>query len=155
MNERIWLYVISKELNAEQLQKFKSNCQAFIDAWTSHNDKLDSSFEIHKNRILVMKVDESDYNAGGCSIDTLHRFIKQQESEFGIELLNRLQVALEVNDEIMVVHSTKIKELLSAGTISENTTVYDISISTSEDLKNWKKTLRSTWLCKYLPSLSS
>lgn len=155
MAEKIWIYVLSRELNASEMQQFTSNCETFVGSWTAHDVKLAASFEIHKNRLLIMKVDESAYNASGCSIDKLMRFIQRQEKEFSIELLNRFLVALEINDSLMIVHSSKIKELLSNFVISEHTPLYDTTITTSAELSQWKKPLKDTWLCKYLPSLSS
>jgi hypothetical protein len=155
MTEKIWIYVLSKELNEGQLTQFIQNCKNFTGSWTAHDQPLSASFELYKNRLLIMKVDESAYNASGCSIDKLQRFIQLQEKEFDIQLLNRLLVALEVNDKIMVVHSSQIKELLSSKVINENTLVYDTVITSSYELKNWKKPLKDTWLCKYLSNYSS
>lgn len=155
MTEKIWIYVLSKALTADEMKQLISNCETFVGSWTAHDVKLAASFEIYKNRLLIMKVDESGYNASGCSIDKLQRFIKQQESELNIELLNRLLVALEVNNNLLITHASKIKELLSSNIINENTLVYNTAISSSQELNNWKNPLKSTWLSKYLPSFST
>jgi len=155
MTEKIWIYVLSKELDELSKKQFLQNCSDFTGSWTAHDQPLAASFELHKNSLLIMKVDESAYNASGCSIDKLQRFVQQQEKEFGIELLNRLLVALDVNNTVLVTHSSKIKEFLSQNTINENTLVYDAAITSSEELKNWKKPLKDTWLSKYLQGISS
>jgi hypothetical protein len=152
--EKIWIYVLSAELSSEKLPEFLANCKTFVDSWTAHNQKLNASFELYKNRLLIMKVDESAYNASGCSIDKLVRFVQLQEKEFNIELLNRFLMAMEVNYNLMIVHSSKIKELLSQQIINEHTPVFDTAVTSSELLKDWKKPLKNTWLCKYLPNLS-
>lgn len=154
MTERIWIYVISKELNADQLQQLHTNAIDFVSEWTAHENKLTSSCEIYKNRMLIIKVDETGFGASGCSIDKLHRFIKEQENLFNIELLNRLIVVYEENGNPIVTHASKIKDLLAAGTINENTMVYDNTISSSLQMTEWKKALKNTWLNKYLPAIS-
>lgn len=154
MSERIWIYTISKLLTDDQLQLMHQNCTTFVNGWTAHEVKLAASFEVYKNRILIFKVDESAYNASGCSIDKLQRFIKEQEVQMGIELLNRLLVAYEEHGEPVIVHSSKIKDLLNTGTINENTIVFDNTISSSLQLNEWKKPLKSTWLNKYLPAIT-
>ncbi len=154
MTEKIWIYVLSKELNEAQLKQFIQNCEGFTGSWTAHDQPLSASFELYKNRLLIMKVDESAYNASGCSIDKLQRFIQLQEKEFDIQLLNRLLVALDVNDDVMVVHSSKIKELLSSNVINENTPVYDTVLTSSHELKDWKKPLKNTWLNKYTEGIN-
>lgn len=155
MTEKIWIYVLGKKLDDANEKQFLQNCAAFTGSWTAHDQPLAAGFELHKNRLLIMKVDESAYNASGCSIDKLQRFIQQQEKELDVELLNRFLVALDVNNDLVVVHSSKIKELLSSNAINENTLVYDATITSSEQMKEWKKPLKNTWLSKYLKGISS
>ncbi len=153
MTEKIWIYILSKKLDEAQQKQFLKNCADFTGSWTAHDQPLAAGFELHKGRILIMKVDESAYNASGCSIDKLQRFIQLQEKEWGFELLNRFLVALDMNADLMVVHASKIKELLTANTINENTLVYDTTISSSVQMKEWKKPLKNTWLSKYLEGI--
>ena len=113
MNQRIWIYTLSQSLSAEQLVDFKNSCDAFVNSWTAHDVKLDASYEVYKNRLLIFKVNEDSYNASGCSIDKQVRFIKEQEQVLHIELLNRMLVAYEQNSELQITHQSKIKELVT------------------------------------------
>lgn len=153
MNERIWIYTLSKELTNEQLVDFKNRCQDFVNSWTAHDVSLDASFELYHNRLLIFKVNEDKYNASGCSIDKQLRFVKELEQTFSLELLNRLLVAYEYNASVEVVSLAKLKELLSSGKINEYTLIYDNTIIDSASLsRGWKKALKDTWLSKYLVS---
>ena len=96
MNERIWIYTLSKELSNEQLVDFKNRCQSFVGSWTAHDVSLDASFELYQNRLLIFKVNEDKYNASGCSIDKQLRFVKELEQAFSIELLNIVSVPLNM-----------------------------------------------------------
>lgn len=151
MNERIWIYTLSKELTNEQLVDFNNRCEAFVTSWTAHDVSLDASFELYKNRLLIFKVNEDKYNASGCSIDKQVRFAKELEQIFSVELLNRLLVAYENNDQVEVIKSSQIKDLLASNTITADTLVFDNTITQSSELKNkWKQPLSKTWLSKYL-----
>ena len=151
MNQRIWIYTLSKELTNEQLSNFKNNCQEFVSSWTAHEVKLDASYELVNNMLLIFKVNEDSYNASGCSIDKQLRFIKEQEQIFGVELLNRMLVAYEQNSELKITHQSKIKELLLAGEINKDTLIYDNTITSSNELSSsWKVSLSQTWLSKYV-----
>jgi hypothetical protein len=151
MNERIWIYTVSKELTNEQLVDFKDRCQTFVSGWTAHDVSLDASFELYQNRLLIFKVDEEKYGASGCSIDKQLRFVKELELTFSVELLNRLLVAFENNNQVEVTKSSQIKDLLVAKTINENTLVFDNTITEAKHLaNNWKQPLKLTWLAKYL-----
>jgi len=147
---RVWTYIISKALSTQELNSLQEAGNAFVMGWTAHEQQLTASFEIFKNKIIIVKVNEEVTGASGCSIDKLTRFIKDAEKQFNIELLNRLIVAYKNEDTVEVVHSSKIKELLTENKISENTSVYNTSILTQEELKNWEQPLKATWLSKYL-----
>jgi len=151
MNQRIWIYTLSKELTTDQLADFKIKCYEFVNAWTAHDVKLDASYEFINNRILILKVNEDSYNASGCSIDKQLRFIKEQEQMLNIELLNRMLVAYEQNSELFIIHQSKIKELLLSGDITKDTLIYDNTITSSNSLSlAWKLPLYKTWLSKYV-----
>ncbi len=151
MNERIWIYTLSRELTNEQLVDFKNRCQCFVNDWTAHDVSLDASFDLYQNRLLIFKVNEDKYNASGCSIDKQLRFVKELEQAFSIELLNRLLVAYENNHQVEVVKASQIKELLTSNIINANTLVFDNTITESAQLANkWKQPLQATWLSKYL-----
>ncbi|MGZ3920850.1 MAG: hypothetical protein ACXVC7_11175, partial [Bacteroidia bacterium] len=143
---RAWAYIISKELSQEQINSIQQEGEEFIKNWTAHEQKLSGSFSIYKNKIIVVKVNEDVNAASGCSIDKLTRFIKQLETKYGIELMNRLLVAYKNNDNAIIVHSSKIKDLIKDGILNENTLVYNTAIANQEDLKNWEQPLKNTWL---------
>jgi hypothetical protein len=149
--QRIWIYTLSKKLDATQLADMSQRCQYFVDHWTAHEVSLDASFEVHKQRLLIFKVDEANYNASGCSIDKQVRFVKELEQLYDIELLNRLLVAYEHGDDVSVVKQSQLSELLASGLINEHTIVYNNTITNSIELTtNWRVPLIQTWLSKYI-----
>lgn len=150
-NERIWIFVLGKTPDAEQEELIKAQSKSFVEGWTAHEQKLSASFEFYKHAMLIFKVDEAVYNASGCSIDKLTRFIKSLEQATGIDFLNRLNVAYEKSGEVIVTPSSAIGRLLNDKAIDGDTIVFDNTISSSAQLNEWKKPLRSTWLSKYLP----
>jgi len=121
---RVWAYIIGKKLSTEELNSLKDAGNLFVLSWTAHERQLTASFEIFKDRIIIVKVN--------------------------IELLNRLIVAYKNDNEVEVVHSSKIKELLSENKISENTVIYNTSILTQNELNTWEQPLKETWLNKYI-----
>ncbi|MCA0428885.1 MAG: hypothetical protein LCH32_00120 [Bacteroidetes bacterium] len=147
---RVWTYLINKNLSSEELQNLNLKGNAFVSEWTAHENKLTASFELFKSRIIIVKVNETVTEASGCSVDKLLRFIKLCEQEFNIQLLNRLLVAINLNNEIQAIHSSEIKTLLLNGSINPETQIYDTSISNENELNNWIKPLKNTWLNKYL-----
>jgi len=147
---RVWTYIISKKLNQEQLEQLINDGKKFVTSWTAHESKLSADFKIFKSSIIVVNVDEDVANASGCSIDKLTRFIKESEIKFGIELLNRFYIAYQAGENLEVIHSSKVKELLEQNILSENTLVYNTAVANESELQNWEQPLKNTWLNKYL-----
>lgn len=147
---RVWLYIISKELNEDQLYKLQDMGNEFVKSWTAHENQLSASFEVFQNRIIIVKVNENVNSASGCSIDKLTRFIKQTEAEFSVELLNRMLVALKVNNGVQIVHASKIGDLLKEKFITADSIIYNTSAASEQELLDWEQPLKGTWLKKYL-----
>jgi hypothetical protein len=76
--------------------------------------------------------------------------IKQLETDHQLQLLNRLLVAYKSDNGIEVVHSNKVKDLLSSKSLNENSLIYNVAASNSFEFKNWEQPLKETWLKKYL-----
>jgi hypothetical protein len=147
---RVWAFIISKTLSKDELNSLIGSGNNFVKGWTAHEQQLTASFEIFKDKIIIVKVNEDVTGASGCSIDKLTRFIKETEKQFNIELLNRLLVAYKTGENIEIVHAAKIKDLLSQNIITENTIIYNTAASNQNEINNWEQELKNTWLNKYL-----
>lgn len=147
---KVWTFILSRKLSTEEINLLIQQGNNFISEWTAHEQKLTSHFELFKERIIIVKVDEKNTSASGCSIDKLTRFIKNLEKQFNLELLNRLLVAFKKENQIEVVHASKVKELISQNILTESTIIYNTSASNQNELENWEQKLNSTWLNKYL-----
>ena len=147
---KVWTFILSRKLSTEEINLLIQQGNNFISEWTAHEQKLTSHFELFKERIIIVKVDEKNTSASGCSIDKLTRFIKNLEKQFNLELLNRLLVAFKKENQIEVVHASKVKELISQNILTESSIIYNTSASNQNELENWEQKLNSTWLNKYL-----
>ncbi len=150
---RVWTYIIPRNLTSAELASLQQKGEEFVKGWTAHENRLSASFELVQNRIVLVKVNEDVHGASGCSIDKLTRFIKDAGKELGTDLLDRMQVAYENKPGAVEVSSAKdIPYLLQSGKISGDTPVYNTSVATEAEMRNWKQPLKNTWLKKYLQS---
>lgn len=148
--EKVWIYLSDKKLEGAVLASIQQQGQAFVQNWKAHDVPLSASFDVLYDRFIIVKVDETQYNASGCSIDKLLRLIKQLESDHQLQLLNRLLVAYKTTDGVEVVHSSKIKDLLATHAITPETEIYNVAASDSNEFGKWLQPLKETWLKKYL-----
>ena len=148
--EKVWIYLSDKKLEGDLLNSIKRKGQEFVLNWKAHDVPLSASFEVLLDRFIVVKVDETAYNASGCSIDKLLRLIKQLEADHHLQLLNRLLVAYKAESGVEVVNASKVKELLQLSEINSDTLIYNVAASDSVEFENWLQPLKETWLKKYL-----
>jgi hypothetical protein len=148
--KKVWIYLSDKELNGDVLKGVLEAGQSFVKSWTAHENPLNGTFEVLNGRFIVVTVDETSYNASGCSIDKLLRLIKQLEVTHDIQLLNRLLVGYKTSDGVEVIPSSSIKEKLVSKQLDENTLIFNVAASNSEEYSKWLQPLKETWLKKYL-----
>ena len=148
---RIWIYLSDKAFDEKTEAGIHADVKNFLSGWNAHGKALTSGFEIKHHRFIIIKVNEEDYAASGCSIDKQLQFIKEIEKKYSISLLNRLLLAYKKENEVMVTHSSKTPQLLAEGLLNENTPVFNIALSGEEELHtDFEKPLKETWLSKYL-----
>ncbi len=151
MTNRVWVYLSDKSFSPEVESGIKTDVQIFLNDWNAHGTSLSAAYELLHHHFLIISADEERFSASGCSIDKQLRFVKETEQKYGLNLLNRLLVAYKAGEEIMVVHSSKIPELLNAGLINENTHVFNVGVGNDTELKNnFEIPLKSSWLSKFL-----
>ena len=148
--EKVWIYISDKELKGELASVVLKTGEQFVNGWTAHENPLTASFKIVHDRFIVVAVDETNYYASGCSTDKLLRFIKQLESDHKLQLLNRLLVGYKTSNGVEVVSASSVKEKLQAKQLDENTLIYNVAASNSNEFANWLQPLKETWLKKYL-----
>ena len=76
LSSRLFVYTSNDELSSREVSSFQTKLNAFIDSWKAHGAKLDASFMLIANRVLIIVVDEKVQTATGCSIDAMNRYLQ-------------------------------------------------------------------------------
>lgn len=148
---RVWVYLSNKPFSEQIENDLKNDVQTFLLGWNAHGKALTAGFEILYHHFIIIKANEEQYSASGCSIDKQFQFIKEVEKKYNLNLLDRLVVAYKKGNEVFVTHSSKIPQLLSDGVINENTTVFNTTLSNENEFKtSFEIPLKESWLSKFL-----
>jgi hypothetical protein len=149
---KLWIFQADKILTYTEEDKINQVMTDFLKSWASHGDALKSDFEILEHKFIIVRADENQTKASGCSIDSLHQCIRQIDSEFHLNLLNRLLVSYEAeNQEIKTLSVSEFKEKIRSSRLSPETPVYDLSISSYDEFKEkFKQPLKNSWAKIYL-----
>src|ERR1035437_167981 len=104
-NNRVWVYLSENFLDDATIASLKIDLHLFLAEWKAHGEAMSASAEILHKHFIVIKADEENVTAGGCSIDNQFQFIKETEKKYNLSLLNRLIVAYKEGNEVKVIHS--------------------------------------------------
>jgi hypothetical protein len=148
---RVWVYLSDKPFNEQIENGLKVDIQNFLSGWNAHGKALTASSEILHHYFIIIKADEEQYSASGCSIDKQFQFIKETEKKYNLNLLDRLIVAYKKENAVFVIHSSKVPQLLKDGVINENTIVFNTTLSNESEYKTaFEIPLKESWLNKFL-----
>ena len=141
----IWIYQIDRQLKDEEKAALSSDLNEFIERWSAHGKKLKAEFEIPYNHFIVLKVDESQALASGCSIDDSVRFVKTLESKYKLSLFDRMKMAYIKEGDVKLAPLQSIHSLFNSGEISADTVVFDNTISKEEEFPSaWQVPIKDT-----------
>ena len=93
-----------------------------------------------------MGVDENFNNVSGCSIDSSVRVIKELEDEFDLDLMNKLNIAFKVGENLNTVTLAEFQEYLKLEKVNEDTIVFNNMIQSKDELvSNWEVPVKQSW----------
>ena len=148
---RVWVYLSNKPFDEQTENSLKTDVQNFLLGWNAHGKALTASSEILHYYFIIIKADEEQYSASGCSIDKQFQFIKETEKKYTLSLLDRLLVAYKKENAVFVTHSSKIPQLLKDGIINEDTIIFNTTLSNESEFKTaFEIPLKESWLNKFL-----
>lgn len=143
---RVWIYQSNQALNQTQLTEISTILQDFTASWSAHNQALKASFEIKYDRFLILIVDETQAGASGCSIDKSVHLMQDLEKKFGINLLDRFNIAYKVGDKVESVDKAEFEKLIKLGTVNASTPVFNNMVSNYQDYQDkWETTIENSW----------
>ncbi len=143
---RVWIYQAQAPLSPKITEEIQAHLTKFATAWVSHNNQLHAFAKVFHNQFLVLMVDESQAGASGCSIDKSVHFMQQLEQHYQIVLFDRMTFTYKDGDTIRSVPKNEFAALYKAGTITDETLVFDNLVKTKKDFDSqWVKPLASSW----------
>ena len=109
-NTRIMIYPSSRILKSEEIEVVSERINDFLSDWTTHGEPLSASFRIERNQFLIIFIDEENAKAGGCSVDSLTSMIRDIDTEFGLDFLNRMKVSYIEKGETKTINLLDFKK---------------------------------------------
>jgi len=153
-NSRVWVYQADRELSAAETAQIQQELNSFTTGWTAHNNQLKAKAEVRYNRFLILMVDESQAGASGCSIDKSIHFMKNLEQEYGINLLDRFNLAYREGNEVLSAPRRVFEELIKQNNINTETIVFNNMVQNLAELQTkWEVPFKDSWHNQLFSSL--
>ncbi|TXC81443.1 hypothetical protein [Luteibaculum oceani] len=143
---RLWVYLIDKKLEGEDLAFASNQLLAFMQNWKAHGTDLVADFDIVDGQLLIIGVDEENQNATGCSIDSQVRFVQDLGGKLDVNFFDRQLLALYRNNKFKVISFDALNKGLENGKFAQTDKVLDHLIQSLGDLrKTGIKPLSESW----------
>ncbi len=146
---RVWIYQSSRRFNVEEQNIIQQRLSAFVEVWNAHGKSLAAKAELRHGLFIILGVDEKQVPPSGCSIDSSVHFLKGLESEFGVSLFDRFQLAYRDQGEIKVAARQEFEQLVQAGFITSDTIVFNNMVTEEAALLDeWEIPFKKSWHAK-------
>ena len=151
MTKYTWFYSFAETLTSEQMATLEAEFEAFLSQWKTHGTPVNASIQIRYDRFVIIQADPRDGRPSGCSIDSMRHTVEQILTNHGHNWLDNAHVYLrDKNGDILAPHFSELPALAAAGKLKAETSVFDHSLSQTDDLGKWEVALSETWLRRYL-----
>ena len=148
---RVWVYQCNRSFTEEEQAQLNTQLQEFINRWKVHGKDLLSAFELRYNRFIVIGASPDAHGVGGCSLDTLARFIQELETQYNVTLLDRMNVSYRQGEYIAYKNLPDFKKMVKDKAVSAQTIVFNNLVNTKlEYEENWEVPLEESWHNRFL-----
>ena len=148
---RIWVYQSNEDFTVSDVNIINKKSDLFVHNWMAHDKELQASFKVLNNRFLIIAVNEEFNPIGGCSIDYSLQLLKDISNTINKNLLDRLIVNYRTGSSIKSITLKDLKNNLKNGSISSETVIFNMTVSTKKELlNNFEIKLSSSWLSKFI-----
>ena len=151
LNSRVWVYSSNRKFIQKEIISIRKDLEDFLSIWTSHNQNLETAFELRYDRFIIIAVNQELNSASGCSIDESVRFIKKLENKYEVDLLDKMNVIYKQDKHL---YHKKLNEFISMyknNSVSLNTVVFNNLVKTVGEYKvKWEVPAKESWHNRFM-----
>lgn len=150
-SSRVWIYQANRSFTEEEVQEISNKLDNFIEKWTAHGADLKASYEIKYNRFITIALDQQLNAASGCSIDASVNFVQQLEKEYGVDLLDKMNVSYKQGEFIAYKSLSDFRKMAKEKAVSPKTIVFNNLVNNkTEYLSEWEVPASESWHKRFM-----
>lgn len=153
---RVWIYQSNREFSDREVVQISERIESFMANWKRHGDDLKTSYVIKYNQFIVLGVDENFNDVSGCSIDSSVHFIQETEKEFGVDLMNKMNTAFRIGENINIVSLADFQKFVKENKISPETIVFNNMVQSKAGFdSDWEVSANKSWHKRFFGTVIS
>jgi len=148
---RIWIYQANRSFTAEELEEIKERLKQFITQWTAHGADLKAGYDIKYKRFITIALDQDMNQATGCSIDASVHFIQKLESDYNVDLMDKMNVSYKQGEFVAYKSLSDFRKMAKNRSVSPNTIVFNNLVTNIAEYKtDWEVPAKDSWHNRFL-----
>lgn len=148
---RIWIYQANRSFADEELAEIEDKLDKFLKQWTAHGKNLEAGFTIRYKRFIVIALNQDSNQATGCSIDASVRFIQQLETDYNVDLMDKMNVSYKQGEYIAYKNLLDFKKMAKNNSVSKHTIVFNNLVNTIAEFNDhWEVPASESWHSRFL-----
>ncbi|AXT55565.1 ABC transporter ATPase [Aquimarina sp. AD1] len=148
---RIWIYQANRSFTLEELDEIKNKLETFITQWTAHGSDLKAGYDIKYKRFITIALDQDMNQATGCSIDASVHFIQQLETDYKVDLMDKMNVSYKQGEFVAYKTLTDFRKMAKNRSVSPNTIVFNNLVTNIAEYKtDWEVPAKDSWHNRFL-----
>lgn len=146
MEQKVWIFASTQQLKPTIQSQILAILNHFLAGWKAHGKQLEATSQILENHFIKITVYPTTEQASGCSIDALVKQIQAIEQQFGLTLLDRMNVFYKDHQTIRHEKLPTFKQKIKSGEIKKTFYIYNTSINTENNFANqWLQPITQSW----------
>ena len=144
---KCWIYILEKNIN------FKSDeinliLKSLCEKWKSHNNEVVSSFQIYRDRYIILFAEEG---ISGCSIDSSNRLLRYELDRLNINVMPNSKIGIFIENKIKLEDRSSIINLIQANKLQPNDKMINTTVTNKKEYnKNWILEINKSWLTNFI-----
>ncbi len=148
---RVWIYQANRSFTTEEIEEIKNKLDTFIIQWTAHGADLKAGYDIKYKRFITIALDQDLNKATGCSIDASVHFIQRLESEYNVDLMDKMNVSYKQGEFVAYKPLKDFRKMAKNRSVSPNTIVFNNLVTNIAEYRtDWEVPAKDSWHNRFL-----
>jgi len=146
-NAKCWIYILEKNINFES-DEINLILKSLCEKWKSHNNEVVSSFQIYRDRYIILFAEEG---ISGCSIDSSNRLLRYELDRLNINVMPNSKIGIFIENKIKLEDRSSIINLIQANKLQPNDKMINTTVTNKKEYnKNWILEINKSWLTNFI-----